>query len=81
MSEHFVDCQGRLAVDVYQDGETWLAGCPTIDVLTQADTEEEALEALQEAVDGWFESATERGTLDAALHEVFCSRVYVLNRS
>ena len=73
-NEHFVNCQGRLGVDVYQDGTTWMAGCPTIDVITQGDTKEEALRMLQAAVDLWFESVNERGVLDEALDEVFFNR-------
>ncbi len=76
MSEHFVDCHGRLGVDVYQDGTTWLAGCPTIDVITQGATKEGALRMLQEAVDLWFSSVNERGVLDEALYEAFFNRVY-----
>ena len=38
--------------------------------MTQARTKKEALEALREAVELWFESCIERGVLDTALNEV-----------
>lgn len=53
-----------------RDGRQWVVWCPAIDVMTQARTKKEALEALREAVELWFESCIERGVLDAALDEV-----------
>ena len=53
-----------------RDGRQWVVWCPAIDVMTQARTKKEALEALREAVELWFESCIERGVLDTALKEV-----------
>ncbi|MBI1354649.1 MAG: type II toxin-antitoxin system HicB family antitoxin [Acidobacteria bacterium] len=59
----------RLEARVRRAGALWVAACPPLDVVTQADTQPEALAALREAVEAWFESCVERGVLDAALRE------------
>ena len=51
------------------EGPDWLAYCPPLDVVTQADTKEAALQSLKEAVQLWFESCIARGVLDEALIE------------
>jgi predicted RNase H-like HicB family nuclease len=51
------------------DGRQWLAWCPSLDVMTQAETKKKALTSLQEAVELWFESCIERDVLDEALTE------------
>lgn len=60
----------KLEVRLAQDGGDWLAWCLPLDVMTQARTKSKALESIQEAVEGWFESCIERGVLEKALHEV-----------
>jgi len=53
-----------------REGGTWIAWCQAIDVLSQAETEQGAKEALQEAVELWFESCVARGVLAEALLDV-----------
>ena len=64
-----VGYNAKLEVRLARDGRDWLAWCPPIDVMTQARTKSKALESIQEAVEGWFESCIERGVLEKALHE------------
>lgn len=60
----------RLTCYVREEDSEWLAGCPSLDVHTQADSKEEAREALREAVHLWLESCLERETLPAAMREL-----------
>lgn len=53
-----------------REGGTWIAWCQAIDVLSQAETEQGAKEALREAVELWFESCLARGVLAEALLHV-----------
>lgn len=52
------------------DGDQWIGSCPSLDVATVGDTREEALEALDEAVNLWVESCVRRGTIREALTEL-----------
>ena len=60
----------RLKAWLRCDGSAWIAWCRAIDVLSQAETKQGALEAVREAVELWFESCVERGVLAEALREV-----------
>ena len=62
--------QLRLDAWFRRDGRVWLAWCPAIRVMTQADTKKAARSALREAVELWFESSIDRGVLDRALREL-----------
>ena len=53
-----------------RDEGACIAWCPGLAVLSQAETEDGAMEALREAVELWFESCVERGVLAEALGEV-----------
>lgn len=53
-----------------RDDGACIAWYPGINVLSQADTENGAMDALREAVELWFESCVERGVLAEALQEV-----------
>jgi predicted RNase H-like HicB family nuclease len=53
-----------------REGRRWVAGCPSLNVYSQGETREQAQRCLEEAVEPWFESCLERGTLDRALQEV-----------
>lgn len=53
-----------------RDEDAFIAWCPGLGVLSQAETQQGAMEALREAVELWFESCIERGSLAEALHEV-----------
>ncbi len=60
----------RLSAFVRQVGDFWESACPTLEVYSQGDSEEEAKSNLQEAVELWMESCLERNTLAAALQEL-----------
>ncbi|HXH39517.1 MAG TPA: type II toxin-antitoxin system HicB family antitoxin [Thermoanaerobaculia bacterium] len=49
--------------------ERWIAVCPSIGVASQGGSADEARRCLDEAVELWFESCIERGTLERALQE------------
>ena len=53
----------------------WLAWCAPLDIMTQTETERQALESLQEAVELWFESCISRNVLDEALVEAGFNRL------
>ncbi|MGH9379158.1 MAG: hypothetical protein ACRD2Z_00885, partial [Thermoanaerobaculia bacterium] len=69
--------QLRLTCYVREEEGEWVAGCPSLDVHTQADSKEEAQAALEEAVDLWLDSCLERDTLHTALRELGWHRVPV----
>lgn len=50
-------------------GRRWSAGCPSLNVYSQGNSKEDAKRCLREAIELWFESCLERGTLDEALRE------------
>lgn len=50
-------------------GRRWSAGCPSLNVYSQGTSKEDAKHCLREAIELWFESCLERGTLDEALRE------------
>lgn len=49
--------------------ERWMAVCPSIGVASQGTDVDDARSCLREAVQLWFESCIERGTLERALQE------------
>ena len=59
----------KLEACTRQKGAVWLAWCAPLDVMTQAETEQRAMESLREAVELWFESCISRNALDEALVE------------
>src|ERR1700691_5624095 len=64
-----VELRVKLQACTRQNGEAWLAWCPPLDVMTQAEKEQRALASLREAVELWFESCIARNVLDQALTE------------
>jgi predicted RNase H-like HicB family nuclease len=50
--------------------ERWVAVCPSLDVASQGVSPDDAKRCLDEAVQLWFESCLERGTLERALQEL-----------
>lgn len=56
--------------DEERSGESWIAICPALDVVSQGETEEDAKRCLTEALELWVESCLERFTLDEALREM-----------
>lgn len=65
----------KLLARTRHKGSVWLAWCPPLDVMTQAETEQRAVESLREAVELWFESCISRRVLDEALVEAGCNRL------
>jgi predicted RNase H-like HicB family nuclease len=60
----------KLQAFVRRDSEErWIAVCPSIDVASQGSGVGDAIRCLHEAVQLWFESCIERGTLERALQE------------
>ena len=49
--------------------ERWIAVCPEIDVASQGTSADDAMRCLEEAVQLWFESCAERGTIERALQD------------
>ena len=49
--------------------ERWIAVCPSIGVASQGTDAADARRCIDEAVQLWFESCIERGTLERALQE------------
>lgn len=53
----------------FDTDERWIAVCPSIGVVSQGVSAEDAKRCIDEAVQLWFESCVERGTLERALQE------------
>lgn len=67
--------RGKLTVEVqvpgtiHHDGQQFIAACPSLDVVTQGATVDEAKLNLEDAVFFFVESCVERGTLFQVLQE------------
>jgi predicted RNase H-like HicB family nuclease len=72
----------HLTATVWQEGEQYVSRCPELGVASCGDTPDQALEALQEAVELYLENAKELGLLTdleatlSAPHR-FCSAIEV----
>ena len=67
----------QLAAIIEREGPGYVSLCPELDIASQGDTIEEARENLQEAVELFFETASEN-ELQTRLHEeVYVTRVEV----
>ena len=64
-----LDLTVKLQALVYQDEDAWVARCPSLDIASQGLSQDEALNALREAVAGWIDSCFDRGVLREALEE------------
>lgn len=53
-----------------REGSAWVASCPSLRVVTEADSDAEARAALREALQLWLESCVRRNSLDEALTEL-----------
>ena len=56
-------------IEVQHTGDRYLSSCPALDVFSQGDTEEDAVNHLLDAVHGFLETCLEMGTLDEVLAE------------
>ena len=60
----------KLRAFVREEAENlWVALCPSIGVASQGNDHDQAIDSLREAVELWFESCVERGTLEQAMRE------------
>jgi len=65
----------RLTAYVHEEDGLWVAGCPSLDVFSQGETEDRARTNLHEAVELWIDSCLERNTLSKALQELGWYRI------
>lgn len=65
-----VDVKIQLSCYVRREADHWLSVCPRLDVASQGDSEQQAMDAIHEALGLWFESCLDRGVLDQALSEL-----------
>jgi predicted RNase H-like HicB family nuclease len=59
----------RVPISLEKEGNTWVASCLPLDVVSQGETEKEATENLAEAVSLFIETSYTMGTLDEVLTE------------
>lgn len=65
----------RLSAFVHRETDLWVAGCPSLDVFSQGDSEKDAKANLQEAIELWIDSCLERNKLGEALRELGWYRI------
>ena len=53
----------KCGIETHQEGDVWVAMCPSLDGGSQGDTRDEAVEMLREAANLFLEDCLERGTL------------------
>jgi predicted RNase H-like HicB family nuclease len=63
-----------LKIEVFKEGDAFVAVSPELNVSSFGDTVEEARESLREAVDAFIEECREMGTLEEVLEEAGFSR-------
>lgn len=68
-AEEFIELKGAIPVSFYQEGEYVIATSPALKISSFGDSEKEAKEKLQEAIELFFEVCVERGTLLDVLRE------------
>ncbi len=68
-TEQRVRLSFKVNVDVYiaEEEEQWVAYCPMLEVSSYGDSEEEAREMFEEAVEIFIEETARRGTLEREL--------------
>lgn len=64
-----------LPVCTEQEGDLVVASCLLLDIHSQGENEQEAIDSLAEALQLFFETCQERGTLDAVLRDCGLKRV------
>lgn len=62
-----VQVEFSVPAEVREEGAYFVSGCPALDVYSQGETREEALDNLGEALQLFLESCYERGTLEQVL--------------
>lgn len=66
-----------LTAVIQREGEGYVALCPELDIASQGDTVEEARGNLQEAVELFFETASEREIRERLRTEVYVTQLEV----
>jgi predicted RNase H-like HicB family nuclease len=71
--------KNMLPIEVHfrPEGDWWMAVCPSLDIVTQGRTYDEAQDNLQEAIMLFMESCIRRGTLERVLREAGFTAVRV----
>ena len=69
MNENRIRSVLSVSCHVQSDEVGYISHCPALDVFSQGETKEEALDNLAEALQLFVESCHARGTLDAVLKE------------
>ena len=64
-----IELQARLPYTLKKTKVGFVAFCPILDVGSQGDNEQEAIENLKEAIEAFIEGCAEMGTLDDVLRE------------
>jgi predicted RNase H-like HicB family nuclease len=61
---------GNLSGFVFKEGRAWVAYCQSLDLSSCGESEEEALDAVGQAIALWLESCIQRQTLEDALAQL-----------
>ena len=69
MRTNHIEFRVKLPFEVFMEGGYYISSCPPLAVLSQGDTEQEAIENLEEALELFLEGCYENGTLEAVLKE------------
>lgn len=69
MTQNWIQFQISVPAEVRPDQVGHVSYCPPLDIYSQGPTRETALENLVEAIQLFFESCYERGTLDKVLRD------------
>lgn len=65
----WIQFQVSAPFEIERDGDAYVSSCPSLDVFSQGDTEEEALKNLVEAIQLFLESCLARHTLEKVLSD------------
>ena len=69
MEPNCIQFRASMPFEIEQDGDAYVSSCPPLDVFSQGDTEEEAMQNLMEAIDLFLESCIRRQTLEKVLSD------------
>ena len=69
MSSCHIELRFKMPFEIYLEGGYYISNCPPLDVLSQGDTEQEAIDNLEEALGLFLEGCYVMGTLVTVLKE------------
>ncbi len=69
MKTSHIEFKIRVPCEIYWDEDLFVSSCPPLDVFSQGETEQLALDNLVEALSLFLESCYEHGNLDEVLKE------------